>query len=136
MTSLVKPNVLPEWLREPLLKSLTLLPLRPDGVRGTLEFVFLIHPSSQNGQPGVAQKAGSVITHEGVAMATKLLSAVPATMTPEEWFQAVSGQLIDLLDGSAGPELARTSAKVIGFGILGKKQYGSPGKPTSSWTNS
>ncbi|KAK5997237.1 hypothetical protein PT974_02591 [Cladobotryum mycophilum] len=131
LNTLIKPNVLPPWLRTPLMQTLTLLPLRPDGVRGTMEFVFAVHPSN-NGQPadtGGREKEGVAITHEAVAVATKLLSSVPSSMSAEEWFQGVSGQLFALLDGEAGADIARTAAQVVGFGILGKKQFGAPGAP-------
>lgn len=132
LNTLVKPNMLPDWLREPLMQTLTLLPLRPDGVRGTMEFVFSVHPStsSQHGSTA-SRKQGALITHEAVAVATRLLSSVPASMTPEAWFSGISEQLFHLMDESEGPELARTAAQIVGFGILGKKQYGAPGKSTN-----
>ncbi|KAJ6441833.1 protein required for cell viability [Purpureocillium lavendulum] len=132
LNTLIKPDVLPVWLRQPLLKALTLLPLRPDGVRSTLEFVFSVHPSSGNTTAADAaqpQKGGAGITHEAVAVATKLLSSVPSSMTADEWFQGLSGQLFSLFDGEAGPDLAKTAAQIVGFGILGKRQFGAPGSP-------
>ena len=128
---MIKPDVVEPWLRQPLMQTLTLLPLRQDGVRGTLEFVFSVHPSSAGRSEGSdqAQKQGASITHEAVAVATKLLSSVPASMTPEAWFGGISGQLFTLFDGEAGPDLARTAAQIVGYGILGKKQYGAPGSP-------
>ncbi|KAK2593396.1 hypothetical protein QQS21_008884 [Conoideocrella luteorostrata] len=131
LNSLIKPDVLPIWLRKPLLQSLTLLPLRPDGVRGTLEFVFSVHPSSH---PSAAdaqqpQKSGASITHEAVAVATRLLSTVPATLSPEEWYGGISPQLFSLFDGDAGQDLAKTAAQIVGFGILGRKQIGASGAP-------
>ncbi|RDA94835.1 hypothetical protein CP533_4330 [Ophiocordyceps camponoti-saundersi (nom. inval.)] len=127
LNSLVKPNLLPQWMREPLLQSLTLLPLRPDGVRSTLEFVFSVHPSSQGSDSAQPQKNGASITNEAVAVGTKLLSSVPPTMTPEAWFRAISGQLLDLLDGGAGKDLVKVAAQIVGFGILGQRQFGAPG---------
>ncbi|RDA84015.1 hypothetical protein CP532_2926, partial [Ophiocordyceps camponoti-leonardi (nom. inval.)] len=129
LNSLIKPNLLPQWMREPLLQSLTLLPLRPDGVRSTLEFVFSVHPSSQGSGSAQPQKNGASITHEAVAVGTKLLSSVPPTMTAEAWFRAISGQLLDLLDGIAGKDLAKVVAQIVGFGILGQRQFGAPGAP-------
>lgn len=135
MNSLIKPDVLPKWLRDPLLHTLTLLPLRPDGVRSVLEFVFAVHPSS-NAAPdlGRPQKGGANITHEAVAVATKLLYSVPSTLTPEAWFGGIAGQVFDLLDGKEGPELAKTLAQIVGFGILGKRQFGAPGTDWGSPT--
>ncbi|RCI14446.1 hypothetical protein L249_6144 [Ophiocordyceps polyrhachis-furcata BCC 54312] len=129
LNSLIKPNLLPPWMREHLLQSLTLLPLRPDGVRSTLEFVFSVHPSGQGSDSAQPQKNGASITHEAVAVGTKLLSSVPPTMTPEAWFRAISGQLLDLLDGGAGKDLAKVVAQIVGFGILGQRQFGAPGAP-------
>ncbi|KHO01839.1 uncharacterized protein MAM_00840 [Metarhizium album ARSEF 1941] len=129
LNSLVKPNVLPPWLRKPLFQTLTLVPMRSDGVRGTMEFIFSVHPSNQAGardseQP---QKSGASITHEAVAVATRLLSTVPSTLGAEDWYGAIAPQLCQLLDGDAGPDLAKTAAQIIGFGILGKKATGAPG---------
>lgn len=134
LNSLIKPDVLPPWLRDPLLQALTRLPLRPDGVRGTLEFVFSVHPSTQDAaahsqQP---QKSGANITHEAVAVATRLLSTVPATLSPDEWYGGIAPQLFALFDGDAGEDLAKTAAQIVGFGILGRKQMGAPGKETIS----
>lgn len=129
LNALIKPDALPKWLRDPLLQVLTLLPRRPDGVRATLEFVFAVHPSNNGpaAMPDRPHKTGAGITHQAVAVAMKLLSSVPATLTPEKWFQGIHGQIVDLMDGTGGPELAKTAAQIVGFGILGKKQFGAPG---------
>ncbi|EEU42524.1 uncharacterized protein NECHADRAFT_39804 [Fusarium vanettenii 77-13-4] len=132
LNALIKPSILPPWLRNPMLQTLTLIPLRPDGVRGTMEFVFSVHPSNVGKTPeadSAPQKQGASITHEAVAVATRLLSSVPATMTADAWFLGISGQLFSLIDGQAGPDMARTAAQIVGYGILGKKQYGAPGSP-------
>lgn len=94
-----------------------------------MEFVFSVHPSNsgQTADPSNQGKQGAAITHEAVAVATKLLSSVPASMTADVWFQGISSQLFALIDGQAGPEIARTAAQIVGFGILGKKQFGAPG---------
>ncbi|KAH6896792.1 hypothetical protein B0T10DRAFT_396385 [Thelonectria olida] len=133
LNTLIKPNVLPSWLRDPLLQTLTLLPLRPDGVRATMEFVFSVHPSniSKSSDSSEPQKQGASITQEGVAVATKLLSSVPRSMTSDTWFGGISDQLLCLMDGEAGLDLAKTAAQIVGYGILGRKQYGAPG--TSGW---
>ncbi|TFA99432.1 hypothetical protein CCMA1212_008786 [Trichoderma ghanense] len=131
LNALIKPNVLPTWLREPLMRTLTQLPLRPDGVRATMEFVFAVHPSNA-GKPAedaAGGKQGAAITHEAVAVATKLLSSVPATMDAQQWFEGIAGQLFALFDGEAGPDVAKTAAQIVGFGILGRKQFGAPGAP-------
>ncbi|KAM5345625.1 hypothetical protein ACJ41O_011486 [Fusarium nematophilum] len=97
-----------------------------------MEFVFSVHPSNVGRRPdadAASQKQGASITHEAVAVATKLLSSVPASTTPEAWFEGIAGQLFSIIDGDAGPEMARTAAQVVGYGILGKKQFGAPGSP-------
>ncbi|KAL6363757.1 hypothetical protein LRP88_03179 [Fusarium phalaenopsidis] len=132
LNALIKPSILPPWLRNSILQTLTLIPLRPDGVRGTMEFVFSVHPSNVGTTPeadAASQKQGASITHEAVAVATRLLSSVPASMTADAWFLGISGQLFSLIDGQAGPDMARTAAQIVGYGILGKKQYGAPRSP-------
>ncbi|KAK0389823.1 hypothetical protein NLU13_3396 [Sarocladium strictum] len=131
LNALIKPDVSPPWLREHFLRTLTRLPLRPHGVRATMEFVFSVHPSNVGRIPDsdVPQKQGANITHEAVAVATKLLSSVPGGMSAEDWFGGISAQLFKLLDGEAGPEVSKTAAQVVGFGILGKRQFGAPGAP-------
>lgn len=121
--------MLPEWLRGPFVDTLTLLPLREDGVRATMEFVFSVHPSNTGRAPATnqPQKEGASITHEALAIATKLLSSVPASMIPESWFGGISAQLFHLMDGKDGPDLSKAAAQIVGFGILGKKIYGAPG---------
>ena len=108
------------------MQTLTHLPLRPDGVRGTMEFVFSVHPSNSGQSADGTHKQGANITHEAVAMVTKLLSSVPSDMTPLSWFEGLSSQLFSLLDGE-GPDLARTSAQVLGYGILGRRELGAQG---------
>jgi hypothetical protein len=133
LNALIKPDISPPWLREQLLRTLTRLPLRPHGVRATLEFVFSVHPSNV-GRPlegNAPQKQGANITHEAVAVATKLLSSVPAGMSADDWFGGISGQLFRLMDGEAGPEVSKTAAQIVGFGILGKRQFGAPGKKSA-----
>ena len=102
-----------------------------------MEFVFSVHPSNteNSSEAGSSQKQGASITHEAVAVATRLLASVPAVMTPQEWFSGISGQLFRLMDGEAGPDLVKTAAQIVGFGILGKKQLGAPGKSDSTLAN-
>lgn len=114
------------------MQTLTLVPLRDDGVRGTLELVFSVHPSNvgkaaPSGAGQEPQKQGASITHEAVAVATRLLSSVPPGMAAEDWFSGISAQLFSLMDGTAGLDLAKIAAQIVGYGILGKKIYGAPG---------
>lgn len=111
------------------MEKLTLVPLRPDGVRGTLEFVFSVHPSGtvKVSEAAVPQKRGANITHEALNIASNLLSTPPASVTPEMWYSAISPQLLVLLDGAEGPELVKAASYIIGFGVLGRKASGAPG---------
>ncbi|KAI0180693.1 hypothetical protein GGR52DRAFT_1023 [Hypoxylon sp. FL1284] len=131
LSKLTQPDNAPAWLRIHLLDVLTLLPQRPDGVRATLEFVFSVHPSSilKASEAEMPQKQGANITVEALKMATNLLSVPPASVTPEQWFPGVAPQLLALLDGKDGPDLVKAAAYVIGFGVLGRKQFGAPGTP-------
>ncbi|KAI5458557.1 hypothetical protein BGZ63DRAFT_48849 [Mariannaea sp. PMI_226] len=100
-----------------------------------MEFVFSVHPSNiaKATDSSGPQKQGASITHEAVAVTTKLLSSVPGSMTPEAWFGGIADQLLQLMDGKSGQDLAKTSAQIVGYGILGKKQYGAPG--TAGWNS-
>lgn len=49
-------------------------------------------------------------------------------MPSDQWFGAVAPQLFSLLDGQGGLEMVKVASYVIGYGILGRKQYGAPGK--------
>ncbi|PHH83824.1 hypothetical protein CDD82_14 [Ophiocordyceps australis] len=131
LNSLIKPSALPAWLRALFIQTLTCLPLRPDGVRAVMEFVFTVHPTNMPTPSDATQprKQGANITHQSLALATKLLSSAPRTMTPDDWFQGISSQMFALIDGEAGPDLAKTAAQIIGFGVLGKPELGAPGKP-------
>ncbi|KAK0626921.1 hypothetical protein B0T14DRAFT_122419 [Immersiella caudata] len=130
---LIRPGHVPPWLRSKLMEILTLVPLRPDGVRATLEFVFSVHPSStlKVSEAVIPQKKGANITHEALEMSSRLISTPPASVTPDAWYSGVSPQLLRLLDGDEGPELMKVAAYIIGFGILGRKASGAPG--TAGW---
>jgi hypothetical protein len=126
---LIRPDHAPPWLKSELIAILTTLPLRPDGVRGTLEFVFAVHPSTavKTSEVAVPQKQGANITHEALSLASTMLSVPPKRVTPEVWFLGVAPQLLKLLDGDDGPEMTKVASYVIGFGILGRKEFGAPG---------
>lgn len=113
------------------MQTLTFVPLRPDGVRGTMEFVFSVHPSSSSqAGPATPQKQGASITQEAVSIITRLLAAVPASMSADEWCEGIAAQMNPLMDGRDGPDLARTAARIVGFGFLGRKDLGAPGMLT------
>ncbi|KAF3013255.1 hypothetical protein E8E14_008398 [Neopestalotiopsis sp. 37M] len=129
LNALIKPNRVPRWLALRFMDVLTLMPQRPDGVRATMEFIFTTHPSStvKASEAAGPQKQGANITMEAMKMAANLLASPPAGVAPEQWFPGISSQLLALLDGSEGPDLVKVAAYVIGFGILGRRQFGAPG---------
>jgi hypothetical protein len=57
---------------------------------------------------------------------SRLLSSVPQGMSAEEYFTNIAPKLFSLLDGE-DPDLKKTSAYVIGNGVLAKRPYGAPG---------
>jgi hypothetical protein len=69
----------------------------------------------------------SNISHEALSSASRLLSSPPQFMSPEEWFNGIGPQLLELLDGKGEREMDKAAAYIIGFGILGRKMYGAPG---------
>lgn len=107
--------------------------MRSDGVRGTLEFVFSVHPSSSvKGSSEVdPQKRGANITQEALAVATRITTIPPASTQPDAWFSKIAPQLLHLLDGEEGLELMTVAAQIIMLGVLGRKQFGAPGAQDS-----
>lgn len=67
-----------------------------------------------------------MLSLETLTQASKLLSSVPSSLTPENYFTRLAPQLLDLLDD--GPDdLRRAAAFIVGIGILGRRTYGAPG---------
>lgn len=128
LSLLVQPGRTESWLRVPLIAALAALPLRERGVQHTIEFVLSVHPSSAGFSDAMKAGRGSGISHEALNAASKLLSSPPAGMSPDEWFSRISPQLFSLLQGEGEPEMDRAAAFIIGFGILGRRQFGAPGK--------
>ncbi|RDW66011.1 hypothetical protein BP6252_09646 [Coleophoma cylindrospora] len=126
---LVQPSRVQPWLRGPLIQTLALLPLRPRGVQHTIEFILSVHPSSANTPSGTGK--GASISLEALNAASKLLSTPPAAMPPDRWFNGISSQLLHLLSGNGEPGMDKAAAYIIGFGILGRRQFGAPG--TAGW---
>ena len=123
---LVQPGRTQPWLRVPLISALALLPHRPRGVQDTIEFVLSVHPSARLSAPSGSDKR-SGISHEALNAASRLLSSSPGGMTPDRWFSGIAPQLFSLLQGEGEPEMDKAAAFIIGFGILGRRQYGAPG---------
>ncbi|TVY48946.1 hypothetical protein LOCC1_G001390 [Lachnellula occidentalis] len=126
LTVLVQPGRTQPWLRAPLISALALLPLRPHGVQNTIEFILSVHPSARLDAPSGSDKR-SGISHEALNAASRLLSSPPGGMAPDDWFSGIGPQLFSLLQGKGEPEMDKAAAFIIGFGILGRKQYGAPG---------
>ncbi|RKF59997.1 putative protein required for cell viability [Erysiphe neolycopersici] len=125
---LVQPDRIPERLREKFISILAQVPLRPNGVQDTIEFILSIHPSTININ-ATSKSRVSCVTHEALNTITRLISSPPASISAEDWFNGIAPQLLSLLLGDGGLEIDKVAAHVIGFGILGRKQYGSPGSP-------
>ncbi|OCK86470.1 hypothetical protein K432DRAFT_1957 [Lepidopterella palustris CBS 459.81] len=125
---------LPFWLRNRLSHSLSTLPLRPHGVRHTIEFIASSYsftpPSQDDGEP-TSTSQGPPIPLEAITQASRLLSSVPRNMEPEDWFTKLAPQLLELLDGDEGTEMSKAAGQIIASGILSRKSLGAPG--TVGW---
>ncbi|KAF2639820.1 hypothetical protein P280DRAFT_50082 [Massarina eburnea CBS 473.64] len=132
LTSLIQHDV-PPWWKSRVSKELATVPLRPHGVRHTVEFLSLSYLSknSQVPQDASGPQAQIPLPLEAIAQASRLLSSIPSWMTQEEWFTKLAPQLLALLDGAEGKELSRASGQIIAGGILNKKSTGAP--KTAGW---
>jgi hypothetical protein len=126
---LVQPGRVQPWLRTPLISALARLPLRPRGVQHTIEFILSVHPSNTGSNTSASTGRGSAVSHEALNSASRLLSSPPVGMSPVDWFNGIAPQIFSLLDGEGEPEMDKAAAFIIGFGILGRKQFGAPGMP-------
>jgi hypothetical protein len=111
------------------MSALAVLPLRERGVQNTIEFVLSVHPSNSRYEPSAGGAKGAGMSHEALNAASRLLSAPPGGVPQERWFSSIAPQLFSLLEGEGEPDMDRAAAFIIGFGILGRKQYGAPGMP-------
>lgn len=131
LTALVQPDRVQPWLRPHISHALALLPLRPQGVRHTIEFILSVHPSTaqkaDSEQSQTAQSRGPNISLEALNSTSRLVSSPPNNMSPDEWFSGIAPQLLSLLDGEGGLEMVKVAAYIIGYGILGRKALGAPG---------
>ncbi|RDI80918.1 hypothetical protein Vi05172_g9076 [Venturia inaequalis] len=132
LTSLNKPSA-PVWFRVMLTKYLSLLPLRPNGVRHTIEFIASSYPARPvtASEDGPKPSKGAALPLEGLQQASRLLSSIPESMTADEYLTRLAPQLLHHLDQAEEKELSRAAAFVIGSGILGKRALGAPG--TTGW---
>lgn len=129
LNALITRERVPPWLHIKLVRVLARTPLKPDGVRATMEFVFSVHPEStvKREEAEAVQKHGAFIAPEALKMACNLIASPAAGVLADEWFGRIACQLFPLLDGVEGPELAKVAAYVIGSGVLSKKEHGSLG---------
>ncbi|KAI4946143.1 hypothetical protein J4E91_007586 [Alternaria rosae] len=124
---------LPVWLKPAISSELSLVPIRAQGVRHTIEFLSLSYLSKNSHVPQSASGPQSQIPIplEAVSQASKLLALPPSGISQDEWLVKISPQLLHLLDGSEGKELSRAAGQIIAGGILSKKTTGAPG--TVGW---
>ncbi|KAL8639522.1 MAG: hypothetical protein Q9228_003450 [Teloschistes exilis] len=127
LTSLLHPSC-PQWFRDSITNYLSLLPLRPNGVRQTIDFIA--SASESNVSSNDEQSIGPAMSLEALARASTLLTSVPSHLTPDEYFTDLAPQLIDLLDDTS-TDNKRIASYIIGHGILSKRKIGSPG--TAGW---
>ena len=129
LTSLLHPSA-PAWLRAKFATALSLLPLRENGALQVINFIAASYPAPVldpvNG--GQNSSHGLVLPLDALAQMSKLLSSVPASMTPETYFTTLAPQLWGLLDAKDDPEMRKAAGYIIGSGILGKRALGAPDK--------
>ena len=131
-TTYLQQQDIPTWLRQRLSRELAIAPLRPSGVRHTIEFLSLSFLSKNSHFPQEASGPPSKIPIplEAIQQASRLLASVPSGMDPKEWFTNLAPQLWQLFDGSITVELSRAAGSVITH-ILSYRSTGAPG--TVGW---
>ncbi|KAI9754692.1 MAG: hypothetical protein M4579_004597 [Chaenotheca gracillima] len=137
LTSLLNPTI-PIWLKPTISSALSLVPLRPNGVRQVIEFIASTSSpgisnaeESQERTPSTPSldSRGPLLPLEAMNQASRLLSSVPSSISAIEYFSGLAPQLFSLLDHDAGPEMAKVAGFVVGGGILGRRKLGAPGEP-------
>ncbi|KAF2813567.1 uncharacterized protein BDZ99DRAFT_568740 [Mytilinidion resinicola] len=112
-------NTAAPWLKTALSQSLSLIPLRPHGLRQLLRLLSNLGSS------------GTAITQEAVTQVTKLiLLHPPPPATRDEQLHKIAPQLWDLLPDEASPEMSKAAGQIIAS-ILNLKSLGAPG--TVGW---
>lgn len=134
LTSLLQPAT-PEWFRSHISTYLSLLPLRPGGIKHTINFIAAsapheFHDPSAHSNDRTDQSHSPSLSLEVISQASRLLSSIPSSMTAETYFAALAPELLQLLSDQS-PDTRRAGAYIIGSGILGRRKYGSPG--TVGW---
>ena len=118
----------PDWLKVPISKLLSLLPTRSDGVRQTISFVSASVPGDRSNESGDHGRA--TLTLETLEHASKLLSRIPSSISPDKYFTSIAPQLLSLLD-DVDKDSQRVAAYIISQGILSRRATGAPG--TAGW---
>ena len=126
LISLLHPAT-PTWLKDHITIPLSLLPMRPDGVRQTITFVAKSTPQKpvQNVEAFGSSEKGPILNLEVLNQVSKVLSSVPSTTSAKEYFENVAPQLLVLLEDQ-DPDTRRAAAFTISHGILSKRQFGHP----------
>jgi hypothetical protein len=124
---------LPAWLMPIISKELSLVPLRPHGVRHTIEFLSLSYltKNSRIPQDAAGPQSQALIPLEAITHASRLLVLPPMGTNQDTWLRQLSPQLWSMLDGQDGGDLSRAAGQIIAGGILSKKATGAPG--TAGW---
>lgn len=120
---------LPPWLRPIISQELSLIPLRKQGVRFTIEFLAM-SCNAKNHEISIESMISSSslpIPAQAVEQASRLLVLPAKTMSQDEWFHQLAPQLLWLLDGNEGKELGHAAALLVA-GILSKRKTGAPGQ--------
>ena len=68
-----------------------------------------------------------LLTTDALTQVSRLLCSPPSTTDADIYFSALAVQLYFLLDGEAGPDMAKAAGRIIGSGILGRKSLGASG---------
>lgn len=130
LTSLLHPAS-PDWFRSPISAYLSLLPLRPQGVKHTIDFIASSTSQetfgSEAGLPDRKSQSSTIsLSLEVITRASKVLSSVPSSLPTDTYLTKLAPQLLQLLD-EQDVNAQRAAAYIIGNGILGRRKYGSPG---------
>ncbi|KAI9703761.1 MAG: hypothetical protein M1836_007531 [Candelina mexicana] len=113
----------PAWFRPHISGPLSLLPLRPQGVRQVIEFLALMSPdlpplaANERGDPEISSTQGPPITPEAIKQASRLLASVPSSLTPRKYFEGIIPQLLALLDGEGGSDLSKAAGSILASDI-------------------
>ena len=129
LTSLVHPAT-PFWLQPHLSTARASLPLRVDGVRQTILFIARSMPQANLQTSASVPVDGPAFSLEVLNQVSRVLCSVPSIISMDDYFLAISPQLLALLDGD-DQDMQRAASFVIGFGILGRRNTGAPG--TIGW---